>query len=165
MALEAFIGECATGVAPQASSIRYGGVDSFPRSFFVADLMDALSSWLEAHSSSLRCVRGEADHVRFCCSKARSVVTINAAQSYHCKLSALLHECGHIIIYRRRCRNRRSRVCGASYRDFWLGSGRLKRATQKRKLNILHEEICAWELGEALARKLNIRVRFKVFER
>lgn len=127
--------------------------------------MNALSSWLQAHSSSLRCVRGEVDHVRFFSSNASTIVTINAAQSYHCKLSALLHECGHIIIYRRRCRNRHKRVCGASYREWWLESGRLKRGTQRRKLNTYYEEICAWELGEVLARKLNIRVRFKVFER
>lgn len=126
--------------------------------------MNSLRHWLRSHASSLQCVHGQPDHVRFLACGVRSIVTVNAAQSYQRKLAALLHECGHIIIYRRRRRNCKTRICGATYREWWLETGQLKRGTKRRMLNILYEEICAWELGEKLAQKLKIRLRSKAFD-
>lgn len=128
--------------------------------------MNALRNWLDMRSFALICRHGVVDHVCFCGNGAKKgIVAINAAQSYQSKLSAILHECGHIIIFQRRRRNPRKRICGASYSDWYLGNGSLKRGTKRQKLNTLYEEVCAWELGEVLSRKLNIRINKKVFER
>ena len=125
--------------------------------------MNALRHWLRSHASSLQCVHGQPDHVRFLARGVRSTVTINHAQSYKRKLAAVLHECGHVIIYQRRRRNCKTRICGATYKEWWQGTGGLKRGTKRRMLNTLYEEMLAWELGEKLARKLKIRFCSKTF--
>lgn len=125
--------------------------------------MNALSQWLKRHASSVSYSRDVADHVRFYGTRGRSAVTINSTQSYDAKLAALLHECGHVIIHRRRWRNLKKKVCGISYREWWVGKGRYKSGSNNKKLYTIYEELYAWELGAELAKKLNIRVLSKVY--
>ena len=128
--------------------------------------MNALTLWLQRKSSSLCCAANAADQVQFhsvfTCS---STVTLNSKLPYHAKLSALLHECGHIIIYFRRRRRKHARIYGCSYVEWWRNTGRLKAGSKRAKLAVLHEEIGAWDLGEALAKKLRIKVSKRVLDR
>ena len=120
--------------------------------------MNVLKRWLVAHSSVLVRSRGTPDEVKFFApSSGKSCVRINSKQKSSAQVIALLHECGHIIVYNRRRRRPHKRHCGATFREWWCDTGRCSRGSKKRKLAILHEEIEAWELGEKLAKKLGVR--------
>jgi hypothetical protein len=91
-------------------------------------------------------------------------VTLDAAQPYQERVAALLHECGHVLVYLRRKRTR-ARVAGATFTEWWNASGRLQKRSKLKRITVLEEEIHAWNLGEKLARRLRIRVCKRVFER
>lgn len=127
--------------------------------------MNAIRQWLRRNSSELHYSSTVADEVQFqgLRSKASSV-TINRRQSYQTRLVSALHECGHVLIHARRRNDKKRRVAGCSFNEFWHGRGRRKHAV-RLKLSTLQEEIAAWDQGEVLARRLGIRYTRKVFER
>lgn len=134
--------------------------------FFTWRGMNVLEDWLESHSSSLHCAPGVQDHVEFDGENSRaSTVSLNCKASYGVRLATLLHECGHIIIFFRRRRNKTKRIFGCSHHEWWSRKGRCRRRTKSLKLSTLEEEIGAWELGERLGKRLGVRFSRKTLER
>jgi hypothetical protein len=116
--------------------------------------MEKIRKWLTQNGFSLNLrFRGE-DEV---CFTTRSV-TINSASRSWTKINSLLHECGHIAIWKCRRKNSRKKVSGST-----LGSSDRIMTSSATKLNktdrlaLVTEEIEAWERGEKLAKRLKIR--------
>ena len=89
---------------------------------------------------------------------------LSSRGTYHSRLSTLLHECGHVIVWLRRRRNKTKRVYGASFCEWMEGKGRCRARTKREALAILQEEMAAWDLGEKLARRLKVRLSLTKFE-
>ena len=96
---------------------------------------------------------GAADEV---CFDARCV-TINARAAPGARVATLLHECGHVEVFRARAKG--ARVATATLRQ-WVASFRASASRQSRetRLAVLAEEIEAWEAGARLATRLGVRV-------
>jgi hypothetical protein len=130
--------------------------------------MEKLKTWLAKRSASLSACPGGRDEVSFLGgshNRFKVTVSINSKLSYQTRLAVLLHECGHVAIYRKRRRHPTRRVHGCTFREWWNSCGRLKKGTRVRTISTLDEEIAAWELGEELGRRLKIRLARKSFER
>ena len=128
--------------------------------------MNALTAWLKSQSASLEATPGATDEVTFTGNKkCRVHVTINSRCSYQTRLAVLLHECGHVAIYRKRRRSPMKRIHGCTFRDWWQGSGRYLRGSRAKKLSILDEELAAWEIGAKLAKRLKVRYSHRAFEK
>jgi hypothetical protein len=91
----------------------------------------------------------------------RRVVTYNANSSTRTRLCTLLHEAGHVLIYRSRLRRPQNLVHGRRLADMNVV---YKKATKQQKLQIMDEEIAAWERGWKLGRRLKLRVARGVFD-
>ena len=123
--------------------------------------MNAMREWLRRHGATLTPVAKGADEVEFDLDAGpkeegpRAEVRINGRAPYRSRVLALMHECGHVVIFLRRARRRRKRYCGLSYRE-WAAADAATLRTKWYKIAVLQEEIEAWSLGEALARKLGV---------
>ena len=126
--------------------------------------------WLDKRNVGLSLESGCSNEVVFASANGkvnglRVTVKVNSRLAYERRLAIMLHECGHVAIYKARRRAPNRRVHGCNCREWWNNRGRLKQGTKKRKLSTLDEEIAAWEIGEKLGRKLGIRVARETFER
>lgn len=82
-------------------------------------------------------------------------ITISSRNSLGSQLIGLIHECGHLLVTRDECYTRR-------FGRGWPHAERTakrSRATLVHRIQILEEEIEAWNRGEALANELKIRVQ------
>lgn len=95
----------------------------------------------------------------------RSHMHLSSQGSYQSRLATLLHECGHVIVWQRRRRDKTRRVCGASFHEWMQAKGRCRVRTKRVALATLQEEMAAWDLGEKLARRLKVRFSLAHFER
>lgn len=99
-------------------------------------------------------------------------VTLNSRVDPSSLTAAALHECGHILIYEARCRQRTSvkkksqdrPIAGSSLKDNLSNKRRFATNTCKRKVAIVTEEIDAWERGWELGKRLRIRISKTRFE-
>lgn len=120
--------------------------------------MQKLACWLEQQASDLVCARGLADQVEFDGPETcRSCVYINSSASKPSQLAALIHECGHVIINRRRRRSQQRRIFGFRHSEWW----KARRPSQHWKLAELQEELAAWDVGMELAQRLRVRVSLR----
>ena len=124
--------------------------------------MEKLRAWLVAQGFSLQ--------VRKCAESAVDVgcerlVTIDARLSSPALLATLLHECGHVCIFLHRRRRPKARVAGATWSESWKNRGRCSPRARVGRLAELQEEMEAWDRGEALARRLRLRISRRVYER
>lgn len=116
--------------------------------------MDKLRKWLARNGFSLKLCFREADEVCF----STKSVTINSASKPLTRINSLLHECGHVAIWKCRKKNPRKRVCGST-----LGASNRIMTSSMKKLNktdrlaLISEEVEAWERGAKLAKRLKIR--------
>ena len=120
-----------------------------------------LQTWLQGRGFTVRFAHKCADEVDF----DRRLVSINASSSASSRVSALLHECGHVLIWRSRCENHARRVCGRSLEERLLEKGRGRKRTSARRLAVLQEEVEAWDRGWALRGRLRVRANQKSYER
>ena len=110
--------------------------------------MEKLRAWLSKKGFELRLAPKGEDSVDF----AERVVNVNQSDAYPIRLATALHECGHVEIFRRRVFNPQPAVAGATLRQW----SRSKHRTVGEKLLQLQEELEAWTLGEALAKRLRV---------
>ena len=86
-------------------------------------------------------------------------IEINTRQNYPSRLHSLLHEAGHVLIRKQR---------GKSFYECFphqkLG-GASVRGNKKHRLDVIREEILAWEKAESLAETLSIELNFNVWNR
>lgn len=115
--------------------------------------MERLRLWLKRRSFKLELVAGAFDEVEL----LSRVVTLDAQASYQKKLSACIHECGHVQIFLSRCKNPRERVCGATLKEDIASVGRCDKRGRRSRIALLQEEMEAWEAGLRLAASLKIR--------
>lgn len=132
--------------------------------------MNRLRTWLGKQSASLSTRPGCSDEVTFSDTPGKHkriivTVTINSRIAYQTRLAVLLHECGHVAIFRARQKDPKRRVHGCTYREWWNSRGRCKKGSGARKLSTLDEELAAWEIGEKLGKRLGIRLARRTFER
>jgi hypothetical protein len=126
--------------------------------------MQTVKTWLTAQRCGLTVASTPRNEVVFELGKKTHVYVSNRG-TYACRLATLLHECGHVIIWQRRRRRKSARVFGASFAEWMYNRGRCRARTRRAALATLQEEMAAWELGEQLARRLNIRFSVKTFEK
>ena len=116
--------------------------------------------WLRRRGFKLEREAGADDCV--CFDSAR--VLINSKASRESQLSALLHECGHVDVLQKRLRNKRRRVAGATLGHWARTSNTKSRRALRVRINVVTEEIEAWDRGEDIARRLRIRYNKKTFQ-
>jgi hypothetical protein len=78
--------------------------------------MNAIRQWLQRNASDLSYSYSTADEVRFPdVHSSRCQVTINRRQSYQIRVVSALHECGHVLIHKRRRKHKKKRISGCSF--------------------------------------------------
>lgn len=83
-------------------------------------------------------------------------VTINARQGEEKQLYSLLHECGHILIQSNEIRYNQKFPAQAK-RNCYLSHRQLEKS-KKYKIDVISEEIEAWDRGKNLATRLGIYI-------
>ncbi|HIB78094.1 MAG TPA: hypothetical protein EYO58_10900 [Flavobacteriales bacterium] len=83
-------------------------------------------------------------------------VTINARQGIEKQLYSLLHECGHILIQSNEAVYNKKFPASAK-RNCFLSHRQLEKS-KKYKVDVIAEEIEAWDRGKSLATRLGIYV-------
>jgi len=83
-------------------------------------------------------------------------VTINARQGIEKQLYSLLHECGHILVQSNEIRYNKKFPATAK-RNCYLSHRQLEKS-KKYKIDVIAEEIEAWERGKNLANRLGIYI-------
>lgn len=128
--------------------------------------MAKLHAWLQQRGFSLRVIPNAVDRVVLL-AEGGGEVTLDRTRPAANRICTLLHECGHVIVdaRRRAVRATRRRHAGATLREVFHGTGRLRPRRLACDLAELHEELEAWEAGEALARRLKVRFSRATFER
>jgi hypothetical protein len=119
--------------------------------------MERLKTWMARRGYLLRFTDNNNSEV--CC--ARKVVRLQKSLDPPTRLATLLHECGHILVHLSRIKRRTVKVAGASWLDC-----RVLRRQSRRKLSGLYslqEEMVAWDRGDRLARRLQIRIPTKLW--
>lgn len=84
-------------------------------------------------------------------------VYISTRQSKENQLYGLLHECGHVLIQSSPKYENRYPVINKTNKKL--------RSTNNFKLEILKEEIEAWDRGKQLAKRLGIKINEKKFDK
>jgi len=82
-------------------------------------------------------------------------ITINNSQNYRSRLHTLLHEAGHVII---RCEGKER---FRKQFPFMKYGGSSKKGDFNHRLDVLREEIMAWDEGEKLAGFLGLKLENK----
>ena len=111
--------------------------------------MEKIRAWLAKRGFDLR-LGGRRDCVDF----LRMSVHVSTRQPAKRRLHSALHECGHVDLFRLRVLRRRRAYAGATLRR-WAKNRR--RSVAERVL-VLEEEVEAWRRGEALGRRLGLRL-------
>jgi len=87
-----------------------------------------------------------------------SRIEINSRQNYNSRLNSLLHEAGHVII--------RSEVDWESKRfPYMKDQGSFIRGNISHRVDVLREEVMAWEEAKKLVNYLSLEVDEKLFAR
>lgn len=122
--------------------------------------MDKLRGWLRRRGFALKFEDGGDDSVCF----TTSTVIINSRLSEQSIISTLLHECGHVDVLQQRLKNRTARVAGSTFRQFvrTCGDARKQRSLGV-KIDMVCEEIEAWDRGEVIAKKLKLKYNKKKY--
>jgi hypothetical protein len=100
----------------------------------------ALTQWIRKRGYSLVIEPGAAAEVDF---EGPKRVRLNSRVDKGNRTSAALHECGHILIFEARCKQRKSAkafarpIAGSNLRDYTTNKRRLGTNTCKRKVAIL----------------------------
>ena len=123
--------------------------------------MDKMRSWLERQGFGLEVAHGCRDEVDF----STKTVRIDGRHPYQLKLSSLIHECGHVDIFLRRVRRPQERIAGNTLAEHFLDVGRGCPAARASRLSTLQEEMDAWEAGQRLVKRLNVRYKRSIFEK
>jgi hypothetical protein len=121
--------------------------------------MEKLRVWLKRRGFDLNISPGLIDSVCF----DSQIVSIDSRMRLDSKLSTLLHECGHVEVLFSRVRNPKKRFGGATLKEWLKNNMSGVRPTKHSKICNVAEEIEAWDRGELLAKKLNLRLRMKTF--
>jgi hypothetical protein len=79
-------------------------------------------------------------------------VSINTNQRKRLQLYTILHEAGHVII---RSKDRYNKLYPYSQKD--------RSKTIARRIDVLREEVAAWDEGEKLAMRLGIRLDYRLY--
>lgn len=124
--------------------------------------MERVRAWLAQRGFDLTVKKGADSQVEFFDGRG---VLIDGRLSPPARLATLLHECGHVSIFLARRRSKRTRVAGATWGEFLLSYGRCKPGVSVGRVSEVQEELEAWDRGEALARRLRVRLARPVFER
>ena len=111
--------------------------------------MEKIRGWLAKRGFELR-VAGRVDIVDY----ANLTVHVSTRQNARQRLHSALHECGHVDLFHARVKKRRVPYAGATFRR-WT---RNKRRSAGERLLVLEEEIEAWRRGDALGRRLGLRL-------
>lgn len=123
--------------------------------------MEKLRCWLRRQGFGLEVAPGCRDEVDF----STKTVRIDGRHSYQIKLSSLIHECGHVDIFRKRVRCPRLRVCGRTLEEHFFEVGRGRSTARASRLATLQEEMDAWEAGQRLGKRLAVRYKRSIFEK
>jgi hypothetical protein len=83
-------------------------------------------------------------------------VTISTRQGAEKQLYSLLHECGHILVQSNETRYNKKFPAQAK-RNCYLSHRQLEKS-RKYKVDVISEEIEAWERGKSLANRLGIYI-------
>lgn len=86
-------------------------------------------------------------------------ICINAVQSTKSKLFSLLHECGHVILFKKSTYSKDYKAIDMARMD-----GRSSRS-DVFKYKKLREEIEAWEHGYILAKELGIKINKEEYDK
>tara|TARA_Y100001938_G_C7935988_1_gene351798 strand:- start:232 stop:657 length:426 start_codon:yes stop_codon:yes gene_type:complete len=87
-----------------------------------------------------------------------SRIEINSRQNYNSRLNSLLHEAGHVII--------RSEVDWESKRfPYMKDQGSFIRGNISHRVDVLREEVMAWEEAKKLVNYLSLEVDEELFAR
>lgn len=98
-------------------------------------------------SKNLKVLYGNED----CCFPSLSLISINNSQNYKNRTYTLLHEIGHIEIYKNRNEWQKSfSIFSSDCTD-----GRVKRS-KKYQVSLIAEEIDAWRIGMSIAEEVGI---------
>jgi len=86
-------------------------------------------------------------------------VVINSKEQRSNQLNIILHEAGHVVLFSKK-----------NYKELYPNgdrflSARKKTRTLKHKIDIIREEIAAWDLAESLIKKLDISIDLDRFRR
>ena len=84
------------------------------------------------------------------CSELDRVITINSRQSPQTRLYTLLHEAGHFVLFEER--DSQKLFPNIIYQPFG------KRFTQANAIDVIRNEVMAWEEGRNLAFQLGIEI-------
>ena len=122
---------------------------AFVESFVPA--MEKVRAWLARRGFELT-LGGRCDYVDY----VEGVVNISTRQSAKMQLHSALHECGHVDLFRLRALQKRRTYAGAAWRR-WAGRFQGFRSRTDRLL-VLEEEVEAWRRGEAVGRRLKLRL-------
>lgn len=87
-----------------------------------------------------------------------SKIEINSRQNYNSRLNSLLHEAGHAII---RSRGKWKKRAFPYMRD----GGSYVRGNINHRIDVLREEVMAWEEAKNLAKYLSIEIDDEIFAR
>ena len=98
-------------------------------------------------SNSLKVVYGNED----CCFPSLNLISINNRQNYKNRTYALLHEIGHIEIFK----NKKEWQKSFSIFTSDCTDGRVKRS-KKYQVSLIAEEIDAWRIGMSIAEDIGI---------
>jgi hypothetical protein len=85
-------------------------------------------------------------------------VWYNGRSQPHVQLRTLLHEAGHILIRKSRCRHPRKEVVGRT-----LAQSTEPARSKQQGLHVLHEEIEAWSRGWKLGKRLRLGLARKLY--
>ncbi len=123
--------------------------------------MDKMRIWLKRQGFGLEVAPGCRDEVDF----GAKTVRIDGRHSYQIKLASLIHECGHVDIFKKRLRSPKERICGGTLAEHFMDVGRGNPAARASRLATLQEEMEAWDAGQRLVKRLAVRYKRSVFEK
>ena len=119
------------------------------------DSYNIVEGWAHSKGYDVLLETDASDGVYFNCGQ----IVLNSRNHIEKRLYILLHECGHILINN----NSMDRVFSLSQDTDAILGGR--KVSRERRVAKLTEEIEAWKRGEALARRLGIKIDEKKFDR
>jgi len=109
------------------------------------------------HNVEVEYGRGFSD----CYFQGLSLIEINSCQNLTSRLHSLLHEAGHVLI-------RDTEIIGVPFHKSFPSmklQGSFVRGNEKHRVDVLREEVLAWEQGRNLATCLDINIDEKIWAR
>ena len=124
----------------------------------------AIEKWLRRRGYSLRYGRSvRKDEVDF------DERCVSIACQTHPTISAL-HECGHVLISLARKKRPHAKIAGATLAEFnanqgYTNEGRSRLSNFTAGLQVMQEEVVAWERGVRLGKRLRLGIPMPVYQR